>query len=230
MPNRIVLIPFSEAASAEHLLSTRGGNVEPHTEQTFTQIATLYEQWKKNPNTNPEVLKKAKQTYDKAAENVRNATRPSWKKIDPQNVVCRNSPLLAAALQKLTAVDDTLYIRGHCEAGGEILQSSDRNEKIDVDGLFKILNGKLDKKFPGKIKIFACESSVDVFLWDSFAKRFAIKLSKEGWINCSFYGYKEKLNTYIRDDVSGHKTTQRGTQASASRQLIQVPTNHGWWS
>jgi hypothetical protein len=183
---------------------------------------------KKILTPDPEVLKRAKQTYDKATENVRLATRPSWNKIDPQDVVCRNSPLLTAALQKLQAADDSLYIRGHCESGGDILQSSDRKEKIDVEGLFNILDGKLDKKFPGKIKIYACQSSVDVLLWDSFAKRFAIKLSKEGWIKCSFYGYKEQLNTYIVD-VSGHKTTKGGTQASVSRQLIQVPTNHGWW-
>jgi hypothetical protein len=169
-----------------------------------------------------------KLTYDKASENVKLATKRGWKKINPQDVVCRDSRLLTAELQKLQAADDSLYIRGHCETGGDVLQSSDRSEKIDVDGLFKILDGKLDKKFPGKIKIYAGESSKDVFLFTSFAKRFATKLSKEGWTNCSFYGYKEVLQTFI-EDVSGHKTTQRGTRTSASRELIQVQTKHGWW-
>jgi hypothetical protein len=89
------LIPFSEAASFEHLISTRGGNVEPGSEKTLLEVKAVYEQLN-NARTDPNVLKRAKAAYDKAIENVKEATMPAWNKIDPQDVVCRDSPLLTA--------------------------------------------------------------------------------------------------------------------------------------
>lgn len=242
MPNRIVLIPFPEAVSFEHLLSTRGGNALPELKNTLLQAKAQY-QWVVNKwrnigfSTDPAVLKssknpllqeagdvleKAKATYDMAKAN-RN-TR-GWKKIDPQDVVCSDSKLLTAALAKLQAEDDTLFIRGHSSAGSDLLWSSDRSEKISVKDLVKILKGKLDKKFPGTIKIFACKSSQDIVDSSSFAKKFAIALSNAGWINCEFYGFSENLMTYV-DQNSGRKITEEGQQAGTARVFIQVPTKH----
>jgi hypothetical protein len=238
MPNRIVLIPFPEAASFEHLLSTQGGNALPELEDTLLQAKAQYKQAvnkfsKHSIPTNPAVLKSssnpilqkagealelAKVNYDMAKAN-RN-TR-GWKKIDPQDVVCRDSPLLTAALAKLKTTNDTLFIRGHSSAGADLLWSSDRSEKISVNDLVKFLKGKLDKKFPGTIKIFACKSSQDTVDSNSFAKKFAIALSNAGWINCEFYGFSENLKTYV-DQNSGRKITEAGT----ARVFIQVPTKH----
>ena len=245
MSNRIVLIPFPEAVSFEHLVSTRGGNAVPQTENLFLQAKTQYESLVNALNqnglsTDPAVLKGSqnlkvheigdtlellKVNYDKTKVNLDNSIMRGWKKIDPQDVVCSDSMLLASTLAKLQAADDSLYVRGHCADGLDELESSDHTQTISVDDLVKILDGKLDKKFPGKVKIYACESSKDTVDSESFAKRFATALSKRGWINCTFYGYSEILKTFI-EDISGHKTTERGTQSRASKDLIQVPTKH----
>jgi hypothetical protein len=94
-----------------------------------------------------------------------------------------------------------------------------------VEDLIEILKGKLNRKFAGKIKIFACQSALDTQDADSFAKTFATKLSKKGWVNCTFYGYTERLSAFKRD-VDGHRITDEGNRASLARLVIQVPTKH----
>ena len=228
MSNRIVLLPFPEAASFNHLASTRGG-ASQQLETGYSKATAAYQSMV-NTLKNAQVPQTSNlwanldAGYKQAGLDYARGKKPGWKKIDPQDVVCSDSLLLTAALQKLQAADDTLYIRGHCAAGSDTLHSSDRKQAINVDDLVNILDGKLDKKFPGKVKIYGCESSKDT-VSASFAKKFAIALSQRGWINCTFYGYNETLKTFI-EDVNGHKWTQRGTRSSASRQLIQVPTKH----
>jgi hypothetical protein len=172
-----------------------------------------------------DALVTVKSVYDQAKRQRDDAIQQRWNKIDPQDVVCADSKTLRSALRKLKSADDALYIRGHCAAGQKTLESSDHTTQITVQDLINILEGKLPKVFPGKIKIFACESALDTADSRSFAKRFATSLSKQGWGNCTFYGYSEKLHTFIRD-VNGHKTAVSGSRASESRVFIQVPTQH----
>jgi hypothetical protein len=245
MSNRIVLIPFVEAVSFGHLLSTRGGNRLPSTQTMFEKTEALYNNYVNQLSQNKlstnvsayknsqnlkmqkigDTLELLKSNYDAAKADRDQAIQRGWNKIDPNDVVCSDSITLVSALSKLQSADDTLYIRGHCLPGDDELASSDRSKTISVNGLIDILDGGLDKKFPGKIKVYACQSSKDTVDSKSFAKRFATKLSKRGWINCSFYGYNENLKTFI-SDASGHKMTERGSRASDSRDFIQVPTKH----
>lgn len=82
----------------------------------------------------------------------------------------------------------------------------------------------LQKTFPGKIKIFACESGIGADTKESFASRFKKAIVHKGWVNARVYGYNQTLNTYIvRDD--GHKSIMGdgvtpGARASSQRVLV----------
>jgi hypothetical protein len=159
-----------------------------------------------------------KDAYDDAKEKRDEWIVSKWNKIKYEDVVCAdNDALLPRALAKLRSHDDTLYIVGHCKAGMQKLMSTadyvdDLTEVISVEGLINILKDKLDPKFEGKIKIFACESGRFKIgtAWASysasFAQTFATEVSKAGWVNCSFWGYGAKLSMYVRD-AAGHKLT-----------------------
>ena len=171
-----------------------------------------------------------KDNYHSAKEKRDRRIVRKWNKINYEDVVCADSKALPGALAKLTSQDDTLYIMGHCSPGQQTLQSLDGKHKVtgevSVQDLIEILNGKLDRKFAGKIKIFACQSAKkDTKDSGSFAETFATKLSKAGWVNCRFYGYTEKLSVFQRD-VRGHKLTQEGKRAKDFKEFIQVPTQH----
>ena len=174
-------------------------------------------------------LQKLKDNCDRAQTDADSVRIKGWKDIDPQDVVCSDSNLLEPALRKLKWEDDTLWIRGHCEAGPSQLDSSnDPSEEIisiSVENLVELLKGKLNPKFPGKIKIFGCESSKDTSDSRSFAKQFAFALSEACWINCRFYGFNEIVLNWVHQ-ISRQRLTKDRRPASSARELIQVPTKH----
>jgi hypothetical protein len=272
MPNRVVLIPFPEAASFEAVVGTRGGNLLAKSEDLRPKLKEKYyhyigqilqKRWQvsllkerdisidylaclllpptgegvpdkisaleRDPSPKMQeiarVVAKYKSSYDRETRSRANAIVPIWNKVDAADVVCADSKTLAGALAKLKSRVDTLYIHGHCASGSHTLQSADHKINITVEDLIEILKGKLNRKFAGKIKIFACQSALDTQDSDSFAKTFATKLSKKGWVNCTFYGYTERLSAFKRD-VDGHKITDDGNRASLARSVIQVPTQH----
>ena len=182
-----VLIPFRTANSQQHIVSTAGGYDEE-------QVTTVTSDLRSNADLSGlEGLYKG------------NILMPGWNKVQPDRIVCTDSPHLVAVLASLGA-GDTLYIRGHCSAGGSLLESSDHTVTIGISNLVALLNGKLPGTFSGKVKIYACESgaSTGAFWWkeESFAKKLSDAMIGAGWNACGYYGYTEELSTWV---VNGHK-------------------------
>jgi hypothetical protein len=221
MTRRIVLIPFLTSNSFESIISTRGGNIFPETEQneenSAKQLAEVYahkkriEQYPDSPKRQA-VLDELAPVYDMMKDTLRKATaarakatKPGWRKIAATDIYCSDTMGLNRALGELTEADDTLYIRGHCCAGGSTLQSADHKVDVVVKDVIDLMAPGLRKSFSGKIKIFACESGIGAGTRESFASRFKKAIVHKGWINAQVYGYDHTVNTYIiRDD--GHKS------------------------
>ncbi|NHZ83737.1 hypothetical protein F2P44_31380 [Massilia sp. CCM 8695] len=239
----VVLIPFELAHSAEHLISTKGGNIDPGaqarlsnaqsalatiqskitllgTMQNSSRAATILQQFRDQETEFTDLR-------DRAIESVAAAQRPGWNKIVATNIVCTDDPYLNGALNLMQGVDDVLYIRGHCAPGADALQSSDHAADMSIEGLIGIFHGRLSKSFSGKIKVFACESAVANGADASFADRLAKKLFKSGWRSVTVCGYTDKLMTYIVDPA-GHKTSQGKNRAMTTRtQALYVPKSRG---
>jgi hypothetical protein len=247
MPNKIVLLPFAESLSFDHLVSTLGGNTVPGAENTViiyekaykneldtvrkltykrlgvsenTDASTLISALKKH--TDPAArqigahLEGYRNDYIEAIKQKDEAITRGWQNIDRENVVCADSKNLVAALRKLQAEDDTLIIRGHCGKGMAILMSASKTATITVIELINILRGRLNKKFSGKIVIFGCESAKDTAFSESFASRFANEMFEQGWINCRYFGYNEKLKTVVNSDT-GRRVTTAGNKAKMAK-------------
>src|SRR5262245_52750521 len=111
------LATFPEAASFDHLAGTRGG-ASQQVETGYSKATAAYQSMV-NTLKNAQVPQTSNlwanldAGYKQAGLDYASGKKPGWKKIDPQDVVCSDSLLLTAALQKLQAADDTLYIRGH---------------------------------------------------------------------------------------------------------------------
>lgn len=213
----VVLMPFSTEHSLGHIMSTRG------VEGTIGYEA----------DDGTEVSRKAfSGGWRHASEKFR----------DGEHIVCLDSPGLAEALTKLNGAEAVLYIRGHNVAGGDALQSSDHEESISVtkladllqkgievrgpDGKLKAL-AKLDPAFPGKIKVYACESGKGSALlfgalkFDSFAQRLADEMYKRGYTACRFYGYSTAVSTYVTDVTDGkHKSSLEKNAAAGGHITI----------
>ena len=241
MSIRVVLIPFLVANSEEHITSTKGG-----TREGPDLIANWNAQIAKHSGAIPALENYAKNIPSKAAEiqkaiddakaNISNwstavaqrqALESGWRDVSANDIVCRDSPNLAGTINRLHDKEDTLYIRGHCDEGASELASSDQRTTITVEDLVALLEGKLDKLFPGRIKIFACNSAKDLISNDSFAYQFADLLAKKGWVNARVLGYTQSLRTFI-SDLDGYKSTQGGGRATAAQKeinLIRAPTS-----
>jgi hypothetical protein len=161
-------------------------------------------------------LEKARNDYIRAKKQRDQAITEGWKNIEFGNVVCADSNNLVPALRKLQAKDDKLFIRGHCGEGKAILMSCNGCATIAVDELIKILQGKLNKKFPGKIIIYGCKSAKDTVVSESFASGFANEMVEQGWINCRFFGYNEKVMELVDRDT-GQRVTTAGNRAKMAR-------------
>ncbi|MDM5176201.1 hypothetical protein PO883_03225 [Massilia sp. DJPM01] len=239
----VVLIPFDLAHSAEHVISTKGGNIDPTTQVTLsnaqsalitiqskiTHLGTMQRSSRASAMLQQFRDRETEFTdlRDRAIESVAAAQRPGWNKIVANNIVCTDAPYLNGALNLMQGVDDVLYIRGHCAPGANSLKSSDHAAEVSIEGLLGIFNGRLSKSFSGKIKVFACESAVANGAKASFADRLAKTLFKRGWRNVSVCGYTDKLMTYIVDPA-GHKTSQGQNRAMTTRtQAVYVPKSNG---
>jgi hypothetical protein len=155
-----------------------------------------------------------------------NGTSQGWNTVKKSlSVVCSDDPSLFDALQTLTDEADRLYVRGHCNPGSGELGSSDGRLRIDAVGIAKLLDGKLQKGFQGRIKIFACSSAVPGYFCNSFALNFSKTMKDAGWTLCTYYGYDCFLHTFvIRDD--GKKSGEDGEKAKSHR--VQVGDKLTW--
>ena len=198
-----VFIPFRTINSTEHLQSTAGG----FTNKLADDLSNML--------------------FDKGLQDQAEVVKPSiilpgWGKIQPDRIVCADSPTLSNVLLSLTA-NDTLYIRGHCESGSSVLQSSDHSVNIDIPSIIEILNNKLPFNFAGKLKVYACQSasSSGALFWkeQSFAKRLSDAMIAAGWNACSYWGYTKEVTTYI---VNGHKRVGNDQTLRASSVRARV--------
>ena len=211
----IVLMPFPEANSADHLKATRGENLSARSEGLSDMMASM--------GWGP-----PKQARDPAKD----VWTGGWRAVDKgrvngtTDVVCADSPGLSAALGRLKGKGDVLYIRGHGGKGSDSLQSSDRSRTIDVSGLVQLLDAKLDKDFEGIIKVYACESALGstvmapfgmftLYEWQPFTQQFADAMHKAGWRGCRYFGYGAKVSTQTWAEKTnariGDETFQTGS-------------------
>lgn len=228
MPEHIVLIPFYTANSDEHIRSIKGGHApfqkEDKVQQAKAKLEDLDIKIAKLQSTGnvPEELIRARAMAHEYAEKGL-AKRKGWRKVKADDIVCLDSLDLAGALNRLHEADDVLYIRGHCEPGSKALQSSDYMQTIGVADLVAKLEGKLDKQFSGRIKIFACNSATDG-TGQSFAYQFADKLADAGWVKARVIGYSSELSTFI-SDPRGYKTAEGGGRARDAQVEVRAPTS-----
>jgi hypothetical protein len=127
-----------------------------------------------------------------------------WKGVVSGDVFCRDDDETPAKLHELTSGFDVLYVRGHCDAGSDFLESSDHKVRVTVDELVDQLmaglpGGGLPTTFPGQFKVFACLSGKSSGpFWSrkaSFAQRLADAMYAKGYEACRYYGYTESLFT-----------------------------------
>jgi len=245
MANRVVLIPFRKESSLQDVLSIIGEK-RTYKEDVVKEAGAnlkrcidaisrrghipLSNDLKANHDTKEmgqlledteNVLSLAKKTIREKKEDGTFFQGWNPKKFKHKDVVFADSDpeILKATLRQLQAQEDTLYISGHCRAGSSILESTDNKEKAKVEDVIRILDGKLKKHFPGKIKIFACESAKDTIFFYSFAKSFATLLWTRGWVHCQVFGYTE--NVLLRVNSNGNKVTDTGKRAKDARKLVQ---------
>ncbi|HEV2675378.1 MAG TPA: hypothetical protein VGV37_12620 [Aliidongia sp.] len=232
MSKRIVLIPFPTDNSQEHLFSTKGGNILPETIQqeedaarSLSETHRLVQKVESFPDSPKKqiVLSEIQGAHNINKENLRKArtnreesTKPGWRRIAATDIFCSNTVGLARVLADLFEADDVLYIRGHCAAGSPMLQSSDHEIDIAIPDIIALLANGLPKVYPGRIKLFACESALGLNAKESFAALFKKTLVNKGWVNARVVGYGESLNTFIvRAD--GHKSATDGTRAKDNK-------------
>jgi flagellar motor protein MotB len=247
MPERVVLIPFPIANSEEHLATTKGGNSAPNAEahlqeaqnalglaqdlaaRLSTMQVTTAEQEQRRVGVlqrNAQHVQTLTANLARAQEQRDLAIRPSWRKITATDVVCSDSPELGDALRRLQSAEDMLYIRGHCSRGSAILESSDHAVTITYRDVVRLLEGRLAKFFPGRIKVFGCETATSSPGADSFAQRLADRLAEKGWVYVQVLGYTHTLNSWILSP-EGHKTAADGRRASSVRAAVQVRAPKG---
>jgi hypothetical protein len=123
--------------------------------------------------------------------------------------------------------NDTLYITGHCVAGGNFLQSPDEKVKCSISDLIKYLQ-PLPKTWPGRMKINGCESASSGF-WSGSSQPFAKQLHDElrtAGYECSIFGYTHTITAWPTPmegsggDMEMHKNTN-GVRNSTYLQKIQ---------
>jgi hypothetical protein len=129
-------------------------------------------------------------------------------------VFCADDASRVAKLQKLKNERDMLYIRGHCSAGSDTLQSPDRNVKVNTEQILALFKGALSTDFKGIIKVYSCHSGstgYDSYIgwipYQSFAQRLANVMYDAGYKKCKFYGYTEKLSTWAEGKTAGTQIT-----------------------
>jgi hypothetical protein len=151
--------------------------------------------------------------------------RTKWKHVEPDDVVCRDSPMAQAVLKKLVGETDVLYIRGHSTPGGDALKASNSEAMITIGELVLLLKNllRLRLDFAGLIKIYACQSGAAN--WDhadpaSFAQKFADAMFAAGYRQCKFFGYVDDLSTWVLPE-DGHKHSTR-TEGRAKESRLQV--------
>ena len=234
MGTKVVLMPFPASHSQQHIIATRGGNKVPETARSVLQLEQNLDttkgylrELKEEIATaeSEETLKKARTHLDEgrdikrllqerlqAAVAARNrGLRPGWRGVQAHNVVCADSKNLVTVLRSLQNEDDVLYVRGHCDAGNTHMVSADQQLLISAVELAHLLSWGLEKRFPGKIKIFSCRSSRDEIINDSFAYQVADELSARGWTLVRVFGYSRSLSTFIENE-DGYKSTSSGNQ------------------
>jgi hypothetical protein len=245
-----VLIPFPTTNSKEHIASTAVGYSEDMAEiisknmGNITKCQAGIEESRRviqemklaTAAADSNRLRKINEIINQSESNIKilnntisrcnsvivSAKHEPWNKIPPDRIVCADSPGLSNILSSMQK-DDTLYLRGHCSAGLNYLESSDHSKTVTIDEIIKILKNRLSADFSGKLKIYACESgsSSGVLWWkeDSFAKKFSDAMIKANWTKCKYYGYTEELSTWV---INGHKRVGADHAVRASKVRVQV--------
>lgn len=248
MGYQAVLLPFPMENSEKQLLSTKGGLtshapvdvVEKH-RNNFAKAKELKAAARirlesdgveeGSPEFESEMSKlaphfaKVRANYREAKAMLAAETKPGWRGIPGGAIICADSPNLTAVLRQLRGPDDVLYIRGHCSAGSGTLSSSDSTLAIDAGELVDLLEEGLSTSFSGRIKVFACESAVNMWRRKSFATRFADELVDRGYVRARVFGYTSDLKTWT--DSEGHKRTKDGTRASEVAQEVPTTSRKG---
>jgi hypothetical protein len=163
------------------------------------------------------------------------ASSQNWNNVSsPSDVICMDSLTKHAKLNALTGSRDVLYVRGHSNAGFDLLAADgDQSVSITSEALAADLSADLQKCFPGIIKIYGCSTGKgwgssglpllgNALYWDSFGQKFADEMFRLGYKLCSFYAYTESVAT--SPGGNGNHKVDGTTRASQVRNLI-VPRN-----
>ncbi len=116
----------------------------------------------------------------------------------------------------------TLYIFGHCAPGQNQLHSPNLQEACSVDQLVSYCE-LIPNTFPGKIKLYGCETAVPDVLskTQAFASQFFVKMRQKSFNNVRIYGYTTNIaNFHTRmDDDSIHRH-RNGVRNKSVKKLI----------
>jgi hypothetical protein len=137
-----------------------------------------------------------------------------WKGVTRDDVFCADTAGYQAALKSLNAAADVLYIRGHCAPGAKCLVSDNMKTRIECADVVALLHGELPFSFPGRVKVFACNSASAPWFSSSFVQEFADLMYANGYKSCRFYGYTAELRTLAKD---GHKWVKGGSTPARAR-------------
>ena len=253
-----VFIPFPTANSEEFILATSGGLPEDKKEiieemkkrivvneiqiaaneksKAFYEVkvpastGTLLEKRQSEVKKLDDLIKEYQNENDKFAIAIRELMPSAWRKVDPTMIVCSDSKHLSNVLRSLDSSEDALYLRGHCAAGLNYLQSSDRYAKASIDQIIEMLKNKLRTDFSGSVKVFGCESgesggsSGESSGPKAFAQMLADAMYKANWRKCSYFGYRENLRTWA---INGHKIVGNSDQRAKTVRVKFEPRGVG---
>lgn len=142
-------------------------------------------------------------------------------------------------LGMLKDVNDVLYVIGHCGSGFSHLTATDNGGKTAdavriTDLLFR---AGLPLTFPGRIKIYACESgdsygaAIPFFgsgrlingIGPAFTQQIANTMALKGYKSCKFWGYLHSISVNKRDGQDGsHKRIVGEKNAGARAKSCQL--------
>jgi hypothetical protein len=206
MPGKVVFAPFTEAHSRFTLDATQGNLLMLGSEQA--QAHGL-------PSTGVVLHTSGNDRYR------------AWKGVTA--VVCTDTQGLDVTLGQLGNIDDVLYITGHCSPGSNTLQSDDRQDTIDYEDLADLLENRgLPQVFPGKIKVYACNSQSAPWFRSSFVQKFCDAMYANKYRSCRFFGYTAEVSGIAWNGVNNpgldsHKwVSGTNRRASEAREEVKV--------